>query len=319
MSMGPSASHGLVVRPPKSVHPPAGLSSPPGPAAPPLLVALVALLLFAVGLLSSIVLRRQLWQMVAAADEAALARANTALAQALDEKRERALANVKLLVDESRVRATVITPNFDEATVTDVLDDLRAASGATVLAVLNVAGKVQARSGADLLRQVDLGSVKAVTAALEGPTAVVWTLPERVVVMAAAPIRSAAGVASLMMIGFEVGGVALAAIERLDGVRGAVVIGDRVVDATTRSPDTAAVFAAARSLPEAGGTLAATEGELLVRSARVGESALAGRVIWILPRHHGAAAIARLTKVAWAPAALVAMMLALLGLSLRRR
>ena len=312
------------MRPPKAAHTaPPELPRPadePGPGgAPAGLIVVVSLVLLAVGLLATVVERRELGRVMGEADEQIFVRANQALGQALEEKRERALASVGLLVDETRVRATVVTPNFDEATVSDVLEDLRAASGATVLAVLNVAGKVQARSGADDLQQLDLGSVKAVKAALERPTAAVWTLPERVLVMAVAPIRSGAGVAALLMIGFELGSATLAAIERLDGVMGAVVIGDRVVATSSAQPAAVAGFEAARGLAEAGGVVAAPGGELLVRSVRTGESALAGRVVWALPRQMGQARLRGLPTLAWAPAVLVGMMLVLVAVSVRRR
>jgi hypothetical protein len=328
MSIGSSSStRGLVVKPLKPAGAPARAPEPdapappaPGPsAAPTVLILVVSLLLLVVGVLASQVLRREMSRLLSEADEQAFARANLVLTQTLDDKRDRALANVKVLVDETRVRATVVTPNFDEATVTDVLDDLRIASGATVLAVLNVAGKVQARSGADVLQQLDLGSVKAVKAALDNPTAAVWTLPERVLVIALAPIRSGAGVASLLMIGFEVGSATLDAIERLDGLLGAVVIGDRVVATASRDSGASTIFATARSLPEAGGTLPAAGKDWLIKSARIGESALAARVLWALPWHHRAEGMAGLFKVAWAPTILVGMMLALVAISVRRR
>jgi hypothetical protein len=56
-----------------------------------------------------------------------------------------------------------------------------------------------------------------------------------------------------------------------------------------------------------------------VRATRTSDSAAAGRVLWILPRHHRAGALGALRVVVWAPAVLVAVMLALMALHVRRR
>ena len=53
-----------------------------------------------------------------------------------------------MLADDNRIRATVLAPKFDEATVQDVLEDLRKSSGATLLGSRSTsAGKVVAVSG----------------------------------------------------------------------------------------------------------------------------------------------------------------------------
>ena len=44
-------------------------------------------------------------------------------------------SEVKVLADDNRIRSTVLAPKFDEATVQDILEDLRKSSGATLLAV----------------------------------------------------------------------------------------------------------------------------------------------------------------------------------------
>jgi hypothetical protein len=310
------SSAGLVVKPLhtlKAPAPPPALPPPPGRSG---LIFTVAAVVLAVGVGAALAGQKVLDRLLDGLDDQAFERANLALGQSLAEKQERALASVKLLVDDTRVRATVITPNFDEATVADVLEDLRAASGASVVAVLNVAGTVKARTGADLLKQQDLGSVTAVKKALGGPAAAVWSLPERVLVTAVAPIRTGAEVAALLMLGYDLDAGALAAIERLSpGLAGAVVIADRVAG----EPANRALFEAARAVAETGGAIAPQGQSLLVRATRTSDSAAAGRVLWILPRHHRAGALGALRVVVWAPAVLVAVMLALMALHVRRR
>jgi hypothetical protein len=56
-------------------------------------------------------------------------------------------SEVTVLADDNRIRSTVLAPKFDEATVQDILEDLRKSSGATLLAVVDAAGKVIAVAG----------------------------------------------------------------------------------------------------------------------------------------------------------------------------
>lgn len=319
--MNGTTNSNLVVKPLRMPSPPPPETTPARPSGglPPALGLVLGAVVLALAVGASLMQRRAFDRLLSDLDAAAFARANHALEQSLGDKRERALASVKLLVDDTRVRATVITPSFDEATVTDVLDDLRAASGGTVLAVLDVKGRVKARSGADLLRQMDFGSVTAVQAALERPTTTVWTLPDRVLVMAVAPIRSGADVAALFMFGLDVGPPTLDAIERLEGVAGAVVVAERVVATSTRNAAWKPAFETARAVADFS-TVSAPDGRpLLARSIRTSDSAAAGRVLWLLPQHHRAEALGGLGGAAFAPAILVAMMLALLALFVRRR
>ena len=55
-------------------------------------------------------------------------------------QREQLAATVGVLSEDSRIRAMVLTPTFDRATVMDLLTDLKATSGATMVALLDAAG-----------------------------------------------------------------------------------------------------------------------------------------------------------------------------------
>src|SRR5207248_4983743 len=122
------------------VSPIVPLMPPPWPARPQsrwrhVPVALAGAVMMAFSLLGGWAVRRHCDGVMTALDERALAQAETALGGAVESGRQRVLADIKLLADDQRIRSTVITPSFDEATVRDVLDDLRRASGATTLAV----------------------------------------------------------------------------------------------------------------------------------------------------------------------------------------
>jgi hypothetical protein len=249
-------------------------------------------------------------------DDQALRQAGMALEKTLDGQRAQALSQVRLLADDNRMRATVITPRFDEATVRDVLDDLRKASGATVMAVLDVNGKVGAVSGLDALKKETLGQTGAVKAAMEKATADVWSFPDRVLVIALAPIVSGNQVAALMMVGFEVGTPALAAIEQSLGVASALVVADRVVARSNGDATLNAAFEAARAVAEGSSRPVESGRGYLARATRTSDSAAAARAVWLVPRHHQAALFGPMPQVLWMPAvAVLATVLAMLLLS----
>src|SRR5207302_4148845 len=111
----------------------------------------------------------ELERVLSAQDDESLAQASRTLEELVNRQREQLVSEVKVLADDNRIRATVLAPKFDQATVQDVLEDLRKSSGATLLAVLDASGKVQAVTGAVSLREVDLSGSTAVRAAFERP------------------------------------------------------------------------------------------------------------------------------------------------------
>ena len=126
---------------------------------------------------------RQLRRFLSELDEQLLGQAGASLEQLLARQRDQLVAEVKVLADDNRIRATVLAPKFDEATVQDILEDLRKSSGATLLAVVDAAGKVTAVTGAAGLREVNLGASPAVKTGFDRPTSDVWTLPDQVQVV----------------------------------------------------------------------------------------------------------------------------------------
>jgi hypothetical protein len=251
-------------------------------------------------------------------DAQALGHAGVALDKALDSQRGQALSQIRLLADDNRVRATVITPRFDEATVRDVLDDLRKASGASVMAVLDVAGKVGAVSGIEALKKENLGQTAAVKAAMEKATADVWTFPDRVLVIAVAPIISGNQVAALMVIGFELGSATLGAIEQASGVSAALVVSDKVVARGSSNAALTPVFEAARAVAEGTTRTIDSGGTFLVRASRTTDSAAAARALWLVPRHQQAGLFRMVPQALWIPA-LSAVAMLLLSIAWSRR
>ena len=95
-------------------------------------VTATAILLFAALGFASWLADGQLRQLLSGLDDEALGQASRTLEELVTRQREQLVAEVKVLADDNRIRTTVLAPKFDEATVQDVLEDLRKSSGATL-------------------------------------------------------------------------------------------------------------------------------------------------------------------------------------------
>ena len=204
-----------------------------------------------------------------------------------------------------------------EATVRDVLADLRSMSGATMLAVMDVAGKVRAVSGVPALRDLDLGSSPLVKTARERPGADVWSLPDRVLLVGVAPVRSAEQTTALLAMGFEIGPALLAGIQRTVGVDSAVLIGDHVAASSTTDPVLLQAFTSAAGLSDQHEELLPGS-RLVARVTRTGPSVAAAKVVWLVPYRHEMERAGYLVPMTWLPVVLVAATFLLL-FSLARR
>jgi hypothetical protein len=288
------------------------------PAGPPLaFITGLAMLGVTIGL--SWTMNERVDEFLSELDARALEQAAGMLDRSVEQQRRFVLSQVAVLAEDTRVRAPVMTPSFDEATVKDVLEDIKRAAGASMLAVLDVGGKVRAVTGVPGLREVDLSSSPVVKAALERPSTDVWTLPDRAMVVGVASVRSAGQVSALLVVGFEIGEPLLGAIHRALGVAGAVVIVDRVT--ATSSSDGALVqaFRAASALDGEGQQLIQSGWNFVARVSRTSNSATAGKVVWLVREHHQAGRVSWLRIMVWVPVVLVGATFALVLLLARQR
>jgi hypothetical protein len=260
---------------------------------------------------------RQLRGFLSSLDESVVGQSARSLDQLLARQRDQLVAEVRVLADDNRIRATVLAPKFDEGTVQDVLEDLRKSSGATLLAVLDANGKVQAVAGAGGLKEVSLGASSAVKAAFEKPTSDVWTLPDQVQVVGLAPVRSGDQTPALLVKGLSLGKSQLGTVETALGVTGAVFIGERIAAQSTQTAELDEAFRAAGRLGDGTAQVSAGDRNYVVRLARAGDGATAARIAWLVPQHHQAERVRLLMLLVWAPVALGALMLLIL-ISARR-
>jgi hypothetical protein len=262
---------------------------------------------------------RQLRGFLSALDEQLLGQASASLEQLLARQRDQLVAEVKVLADDNRIRATVLAPKFDEATVQDVLEDLRKSSGASLLAVVDSTGKVAAVAGATGLREVNLGASPAVKAGFDHPASDIWTLPDQVQVVGVAPIRSGDQTPALLVKGLSLGRSQLATVGSSLGVTGALFIGERVTATSTDAPNVEEALRAAGRMVDGTAQVAAGGRSHLVRVARTGEGATAARLAWLVPFHYQFERARVPLFLVWFPVPLCALMLLILIVNARRR
>jgi hypothetical protein len=292
-------------------------AAPPRPRGVPAVAWLASLALVALAAAGAYSNQMQLQALMSELDSKALEQAGALLDRTVDQQKADLLANAQVLSEDTRVRTTVMTPQFNEATVRDVLEDLRKTSGAAVMAVLDMRGKVQAVAGSDSLRGMDLGASPLIAQAMGKAVSHVWTFPEQVLVIALAPVRSGGQVVALLLVAHQLGESTLAPIERSLGVASAVVIRDKIAASSSRSPAITGAAQAGLSLEE-GKSVVSADGRYLVRAMATSQSAGAGRVVWVIPMHQHGARVMKLQILGWMPIVLVILALTL-AVSLFRR
>ena len=251
-------------------------------------------------------------ELMTAGDAAPLEGAQASFADLLDSLRKQTLAEARMLVDDTRIRATVVTPRFDEATVRDVLEDLRAASQSTGLAVLDSTGKPQAVSGIPALSGVDLSSSAAVRTAQDRPSVDIWTVGQQVLVVALAPVRNRREVPALLLVANELPAAALASIAKAHRVSGALVIAEKLAARTPGDGAPEAALQAAVAQTGAAGEVTVAERTYRYRTSITGDAATAAQVLWLSSNQHLVAAAGPVRSLVWMPVVLAGLLWLLL-------
>jgi hypothetical protein len=272
----------------------------------------VAVVMVALAAGASFLMHQRMGAFLSSLDGRALDNAAQTFSASVDLLRKSALSEVTVLAEDTRVRATVMTPTFDEATVRDVLEDLKKTSGATLLAVLDTSGKVRAVTGGQL-RDVDLGGSPVVKAAMQGPGADVWTFGEQVLVVGVAPVRAGQDAVALFMMGFEVGETLLQRIDQSLGVSSAVLVRDRLV---AKSTNDAAANEALRAASGMEGDGTRRVGPFVARVTRTSSAATAGKLVWVVGHQHQGDLPLR--ALMWTPLLLVGLGFVAVGVAGRR-
>src|SRR4051812_38157188 len=159
------------------------------------------LALYSVVLIASGTAGKQIDALLDNADARSLDTVANVWEQHIETMRAHLVSQARVLSEDVRVRSLVMVAKLDEGTLNDTLGDLRTAAGASCMAVLDPSGKVKGVTGAESLRGADLGTAPVFSQAAAGPASDVWTLPDRVLAVAVAPIKAAGRVAALLVIG----------------------------------------------------------------------------------------------------------------------
>jgi hypothetical protein len=268
----------------------------------------VALFVFALALVLSWAAQRRLDALLDRFDARTLEQSGKVLNSVLVHRQNHLTSTMGVLAEDARLRAMVLTPNFDRATVLDLLTDIKATSRASVVAILDSGGTVRAVVGAPEMDQLDFGTSSLVQKAFERPSAQPWVFANKVGVLSATPIRLDNQVRALFMMGFEIDGALLEDIERALGATGAVFVGDAIVASATQDPEIERALRSAAELPP--GTYQIVAGTFLATSSRMSDSAAAATVAWLVPLNRHADEL-RLTRLmSWLPSVLFGLVLA---------
>ena len=242
-------------------------------------------------------------------DVRALDASGKVLGQLVAQRGKQLAATVALLSEDARVRAMVLTPDFDRATVVDLLESLQATSGASVVAMLDSEGMVRAAVGAPEMEQLNLGTSSLVKRALERPSSQLWAFANEVGVLSASAVRLDNQVRALFMMGETLEDAQLHDIESTLGATGAVFVGDQLVASASANPELERALRAAVDLPA--GKYGVVADRFLAINAPLGDTPIAAAVAWLVPRHRYSDAVTLTRALAWLPAILVGLLLAL--------
>jgi hypothetical protein len=273
----------------------------------------VALFVFALALLLSWAAQRRLDAALDRFDARTLDASAKVLDDFVAQQQKHLTSTIGVLSEDARIRAMVLTP-FDQATVIDLLTDLKSTLGASVVAMLDSGGTVRAVVGAPEMEGLELGTSSLVKDALQKPSAQLWAFANKVGVLSATPVRLDNKVRALFMLGFEIDDALLQGIHKTLGATGAVFVGDGIVASGTKDPELEPALRAAAELPP--GTYHVAQ-QFLAMSSRMSGSAAAATVGWLVPLYRQADEVSLLRALSWLPAGLVGLLLAfMLGLVL---
>lgn len=242
-------------------------------------------------------------------DEKAIVQSRQVLQLLLEEERKHRTSTVSLLAEDARLRAMVLTPDFDQATAIDLLTDIKSTARASVVAVLDSSGTVRSVIGAAELNQVNLGTSSLFKAALEQSTSQVWVFGNKAGVLAAAPVALGRQVRAVFLMGFAIESELLAKIDDTLGTSSAIFVGGGQVAASRAQPNLTEALASAAEL--AGKQYRVLENKYLAGSSQLGDLGSAPRVAWLAPLHRHSRPLALVRGLTALSAVFAGLMLAI--------
>jgi hypothetical protein len=223
-------------------------------------------------------------------------------------------SSARALSDDARIRVTLATPDIDRATIEDVLADLRQASEAALVAILTPTGAVRALTGHEALKDLDMSSSAVVKRAGTSASASgVWTFPDRLVIVALAPIRAGNELDGFLLIGNDLSQETLGQVASQLGVIGALVVHERVVrSAPVGTPE--ALLETAVSMETDRLIRIPFAQPYVARTTRLDPNPAGAKVTWFTPLYSRRGAFGLLSILIFAPVALVTIVAGALAL-----
>ncbi|HLU69063.1 MAG TPA: hypothetical protein VKZ63_22425 [Kofleriaceae bacterium] len=218
-----------------------------------LAVLTIVLVTVGLGVVWSYAAERQLAASVVEESSDHLGLASEAFSQVRAKLRSNLQGDCRVLAEDPRLKSTLATEGIDEATVADILKDLRKLRGSGFLLVLTPEGRVFAEAGAPHLRGVDL-SQSSVVQEVQGTTDAVvgsWVLDKKPMDLSAIVIRFGEAVIGYLAVGQSIDETVLGAISAQSGVEVASALGSTVVLASSSDTQVKAVFEQVAGMPGA--------------------------------------------------------------------
>jgi hypothetical protein len=189
-----------------------------------------------------------------ALDRASLSEGQKLLQYTREQVQLRLRGQTQLLAEDPRLKSTLTTPGIDEATIRDVLTDLKRLSGTDFLAVLTPNATVQSVVGNDALAGLNLGASAVVEGARrsDGGVSGLWVVGDRLVDVSVTALRFDNRISAYLVAGDELDEKAVEGLSALvDSAVGIIVGGKVSVAASVRPGELKAMEAVAAD--EAGG------------------------------------------------------------------
>lgn len=152
---------------------------------------------------------------------------------------DRVKTGAQVLAQDTRLQAVSAMAKMDRPTVNDLLQDLQKLDPRELFALLSSRGEVIAALGAPQLNGLNLASSEVVKAALagEGTPTGVWVVDDRVVEIAASPVRAGERLVGVLVVGIKLEDSALATVADAAGVHVGLLLEGRPVWSSAPVPE----------------------------------------------------------------------------------
>jgi hypothetical protein len=234
-------------------------------------------------------------------DERALENASIILGDKLHQVGARLEGECALISQDPRIRFALSSAH-DEATLVDLLGDIKRPLGVDVIALLNAEAHVLASVGQKEMTGLDLGSSRLIMRAVKDAKATsdVWGFGDRLLAVSASAVLVDGQPMALVVVAASLGEKAFQSVYDLTGTAGALLIQDKIAGFAPKELDDA--FAIAVSLaPGADATIAFKEKWLHARSEEIADKALPARVLWLRPVEKERSDYESLLALLWIP------------------